>query len=324
LERNIVKDLDRLIAYVLRKDKDVLKELLTTRKFLVLHPGDNAIAQKQFDAYVSKHMTGRNSRPVKAALAKGLNPIPSNQPESIRLYGLPHTRKNMWSYELKQPMELPHRMGVLTHPAWLWAHSTNFDNDPIHRGLWIRRKLLAGVIADVPPDVDARVPENPHKTLRERLNVVRSADCWKCHRKMNPLGETFEVFDDWGRYREHLYFDKGKKLVTRRDGTFQRMLKSDVLTKRAIDATGELRGTGDPKLDGPVKDAFELIERLAKSDRVRQSFVRQAFRYFMGRNETLSDSQTLIAADKVYIKSGGSFKALVTSLLASDSFLYRR
>jgi hypothetical protein len=57
---------------------------------------------------------------------------------------------------------------------------------------------------------------------------------------------------------------------------------------------------------------------------VRQSFIRHAFRYFMGRNELLSDSQTLMQADRVYLESGGSFNALLTSLLTSDSFLYRR
>ena len=44
----------------------------------------------------------------------------------------------------------------------------------------------------------------------------------------------------------------------------------------------------------------------------------------MGRNEMLSDSKTLIEADRAYLESGGSFKALVISLLSSDSFLYRR
>ena len=44
----------------------------------------------------------------------------------------------------------------------------------------------------------------------------------------------------------------------------------------------------------------------------------------MGRNEMLSDSQTLIEAEKAYLQNGGSFKALVVSLLSSDSFLYRR
>ena len=62
----------------------------------------------------------------------------------------------------------------------------------------------------------------------------------------------------------------------------------------------------------------------AKSDRVRQSFVRHAFRYWMGRNETLADSPTLMAADRAYAENGGSFRALLVSLLTSDSFLYRK
>ena len=67
-----------------------------------------------------------------------------------------------------------------------------------------------------------------------------------------------------------------------------------------------------------------MIDRLAKSTRVRQSFIRHAFRYFMGRNEMLSDAQTLINADQAYVKSKGSFKAVVVSLLSSDSFIYRK
>ena len=67
----------------------------------------------------------------------------------------------------------------------------------------------------------------------------------------------------------------------------------------------------------------DLAERLGKSRRVRQSIIRHAFRYFMGRNESLSDSKTLIDAEQVYVESKGSFDALVVSLLTSDSFVYR-
>ena len=73
-----------------------------------------------------------------------------------------------------------------------------------------------------------------------------------------------------------------------------------------------------------MKDAVELVQRIAKTDRARQVFIRHVFRFFMGRNETLDDSQTLIAADAAYLKSGGSFEALVVSILTSDSFLFRR
>ena len=79
----------------------------------------------------------------------------------------------------------------------------------------------------------------------------------------------------------------------------------------------------DPSLDGPVQDPFELIRRLADSEHVEQVFVRHAFRYFLGRNETLADGPTLVAAHRAYRDSGGSMKALIMSLLSSDAFLYR-
>jgi hypothetical protein len=67
-----------------------------------------------------------------------------------------------------------------------------------------------------------------------------------------------------------------------------------------------------------------MMHKLAQSKRVKQSFVRHAFRFFMGRNELLSDSQTLINAEKAYVDSSGSFKEMLISLLTSDSFLYRK
>ena len=79
-----------------------------------------------------------------------------------------------------------------------------------------------------------------------------------------------------------------------------------------------------PGLEGEFKDATEMCRILAKHPRVRQSIIRHLFRYFMGRNELLSDSQTLMDADQAYVDSNGSFKAVVVSLLSSDSFLYRK
>jgi hypothetical protein len=110
----------------------------------------------------------------------------------------------------------------------------------------------------------------------------------------------------------------------RRDGEFDRNLKEGKLTIRKVNASGEIAYSGDPAVDGKVKDAIEMMHRLGHSDRARQSFIRHLFRYFMGRNEMLSDSKTLIEAEQAYLKNGGSFKSLVVSLLSSESFLYRR
>lgn len=212
---------------------------------------------------------------------------------------------------LPQPYKRPNRAGLLTHPAWLIAHSLNDTTDPIRRGKWIRERLLAGTVPDLPITVDATIPEDHSKTLRERLGVTEQQECWRCHIKMNPLGLPFEIYDDFGRYRREESLDK----LPQKDGR---------TPTKAIDASGVLEGTGDDRLDGDVRDALELINKLASSDRARQSILRHAFRYFMGRNEMLTDSQTLIAADNAYLNNNGSFNAVIVSLLTSDSFLYRR
>jgi hypothetical protein len=247
----------------------------------------------------------------------------------IAPYNLPTNARNeiqKWNWPVEQPYQMPaeQRAGILTHPAWLAAWSVNDGNDPIHRGIWVREKLLAGKLNDVPPDVDAKVPLDPHKTLRERMEPLRAERCWNCHRKINPLGETFEMFDDWGRFRTEVYFGKDGKMVHRRDNAFEQMKKKGELVAKAVDPSGAITGSGDPTIDGQVKNAVEMLHRLGRSERARQSFIRHLFRYFMGRNEMLSDSQTLIAAEKAYLDNDGSFQALVISLLSSDSFLYRR
>ena len=190
------------------------------------------------------------------------------------------------------------RMGILTHPSWLVSHSDAMDNHAIHRGIWVRERLLGGGIPDVPITVDAQLPDEPGTTLRERMRVTREKYCWSCHEKMDPLGLPFEMYNHAGIYRT-TEFDK------------------------PVDSSGEIVDSGDPTLDGPVDNAIEMIEKLARSKRVEQVFVRHAFRFWMGRNETLHDRPVLQAAHRAYRESGGSMNALVLSLLTSDAFLFR-
>jgi hypothetical protein len=67
-----------------------------------------------------------------------------------------------------------------------------------------------------------------------------------------------------------------------------------------------------------------MIGKLAASERVSQVFVRHAFRYWMGHNETINDAPVLQDAFKAYHDSNGSMKALLTSILTSEAFLYRK
>jgi hypothetical protein len=244
--------------------------------------------------------------------------------EAVNAYNI---QLDNWDYPVVQPTKIANRKGMLTHPAWLIAFAANTETDPIRRGKWIREKLLAGNIPDVPVTVDAVIPEDHHKTHRQRIDAKTKTNqyCWGCHQRMNPLGLPFEMFDDFGRFRREESLEHPDNLLKKNpDKGAPHLDLRDVYKTLPVDASGVLDGTGDSKLDGEVKDALDLIDRLAKSQRVRQSVIRYAFRYFMGRNETLSDSRTLIDADKAYLESGGSFDAVIVSLLTSDSFIYRK
>ena len=267
----LVSDTDRLILHFYEQDKDVLRELLTTNKSFVQY-GINSKTKKP---------TRAQARNLGAHLAYSLPPD--------------------WKWVPEQPIALPgsQRAGILTQPAWLVAKSGNFDNDAIQRGLWVRGKLLGGIIPDLPITVDAQLPNDETLTLREKMKVTEEAYCWKCHQNTNPVGLPFEMFDHFGRWRTK---ELGKP----------------------VDTTGAITNSGVQGLDAKVSDAVAMLHRLADSPRVRQVFVRHAFRYFMGRNETLHDASTLRQADQVYVKSGGSMKSLIISLLTSDSFLYRK
>ena len=238
-------------------------------------------------------------------------------------------RKDNWDWSPIQPAKVPNRKGLLTHPAWLIAHAQNTETDPVIRGKWVREKLLAGTIPDVPITVDAAVPEDHHKTLRDRLaSVTETSYCWKCHQHMNPLGYAFEAYDDFGRFRTEESLEYPEHIIEKRPneapGRNHLLDLRDIYKTLPVDSTGYLKGTGDDSLDGEVQDAMDLADRLAKSQRVRQSIIRHAFRYFMGRNETLSDSKTLIDAEQAYVDNNGSFDAVIVSLLTSDSFIYRK
>ncbi|MDG1874780.1 MAG: DUF1588 domain-containing protein, partial [Mariniblastus sp.] len=244
-------------------------------------------------------------------------------PEVAKFFNI---KLDNWNYPSTQPAPVSHRKGMLTHPAWLIAHAHNTETDPIRRGKWVREKLLAGTVPDLPITIDAVISEDPHRTLRERLETKTQQEyCWQCHKQMNPLGLPFEMFDDFGRYRTQESLEYPENLVTKGpDKAAVHVDLRDIYTTRPVNSVGYLRGTGDPQLDGDVDNAIDLIEKLAKSERVRQSLIRHAFRYFLGRNETLADSKTLIDADQAYLQNDGSFDAVIISLLTSDSFIYRK
>ncbi|QDU28809.1 hypothetical protein ETAA8_39140 [Anatilimnocola aggregata] len=302
---------DRLIELILEEDKDVFRQLLTTSK---------VVATKADEVYFGERLSKEES--AAAAAAKKTAEEPAQKKKAAKQKKRTNENPNVAKADLSGPKTFVRvsrrsfgsgsmqpdrilatvpegqRLGILTHPSWLVSHSDAMDNHAIRRGKWIRERLLGGGIPDVPITVDAMLPDEPKNTLRERMRVTRENYCWSCHKKMDPLGLPFEMYNHAGLYR-----------TTELD--------------QAVDTTGEIIDSGDHALDGKVTNAIELIQRLAESERAEQVFVRHAFRFWMGRNETLNDAPVLQAAHRAYIDGGGSMDALLISLLTSDAFLYR-
>lgn len=272
-EATLVEQMDDTIARVVSADKQVFKNLLTTRQFFVA------------------------STTVSAGSS-----IEKSTTQTQRVYNIVgdvgDSRAERW-----RTMPSNERAGVLTHPVWLAAHGNNFEDDPsaVHRGKWIRTQLLCDF---VPPlsavTVQAMVgPSAPEKRARDRLlDATSGPKCIGCHGMMNPLGLPFEIYNHAGFLR-----------VTDHD--------------KAPDGSAVLAGMPDPSLDGPVRDGVELAEKLAQSDYAKRCFLRQAFRYFMGRDETPADGCVLLAMEQAYDANDGSFNAMLSALFTSETFLYR-
>ncbi|PQO38820.1 hypothetical protein C5Y96_02825 [Blastopirellula marina] len=312
---------DRLVERILEEDRDVLKRLLTTDQ-VVATKGDNTffgkrLTRKETAQSIAEErkrdeaeleawkVANPGKEPPKSLASKGRNV--NHKVAEANLSGDPIYarvgRRSFGAGSMKPERILAtvpegERLGILTHPSWLVSHSDAMDNHAIRRGRWVYERLLGGGIPDVPITVDAMLPDEPHHTLRERMRVTRESYCWTCHQKMDPLGLPFEMYNHAGLYRE-------------------------TELEKPVDTSGEIIDSGDPELDGEVADAIEMIKKIAESERAEQVFVRHAFRYWMGRNETLNDRAVLQDAYRAYKENGGSMKAMLTSLLTSDAFLYR-
>ena len=320
---------DRLIELILQEDKDVFKQLLTTDKVVATKTDNVYFGRKRTKEEIAssvaeaKRAAAEAKQKEAAELEAWLKANPGQEPPKPKKQrkrdNVNHSvaeaelsgpkiyarvsRRSFGNGSMKPDRNLVtvpagQRLGILTHPSWLVSHSDAMDNHAILRGRWVRERLLGGGIPDVPITVDAMLPDEPGRTLRERMRVTKETYCWTCHKKMDPLGLPFEMYNHAGLYRE-MELDK------------------------PVDTTGEIIDSGDPELDGQVANAIEMIRKLAESRRAEQVFVRHAFRFWMGRNETINDAPVLQDAYRAYTENGGSMKALIASLVTSDAFLYR-
>lgn len=92
--------------------------------------------------------------------------------------------------------------GVLSEAAVMAGLSDGRESNPVKRGAWLARKIIAEPPNDPPPNVPPLKENTQNLTLRQRLEQHRSAPaCMQCHSKIDPWGVALEQFDAGGRLK---------------------------------------------------------------------------------------------------------------------------
>ncbi len=209
-------------------------------------------------------------------------------------YGLTGSGTNFGAIEMKTE----DRNGLLTHPALLALLARPKKTHPIARGLFVRSQLLCQQLAPPPGLTFPPLPETPVEgvTTREEVeNHVSVQFCASCHADIDPPGFALENFDEVGRHR------------TTENGV-------------TVDTSGQMNDSGD--LDGPFASGAELLQRISTSATVKSCFAHQYFEHALSRTLVTDDGCSLDRVSGSFSASG-DLKALVVSIVNSDSFRFR-
>jgi len=96
----------------------------------------------------------------------------------------------------------PELGGVLTEPAIMAGLSDGRESNPVKRGAWLARRIIAEPPDDPPPNVPALPEDTQNLSLRQRLERHRNHGvCMQCHSKIDPWGVALEEFDAGGRLK---------------------------------------------------------------------------------------------------------------------------
>ncbi len=178
--------------------------------------------------------------------------------------------------------------GLLTRGALMAGLGTPTTSSPIHRGKFVREKLLCQTMPPPPNDIMISVPEYTEGATTRSLYedyTLANKDCAGCHDLMDRIGFGFENYDGDGTYRST---DQGQP----------------------VDASGEILRS--PHSDGAFSDGDELATLLAASDDVEQCYVKNWMEYATGVQVDIDSICTAEMAVAVKENGGGLAGALVT------------
>lgn len=181
------------------------------------------------------------------------------------------------------------RAGVLTHPYLLARLAHPNITSPIHRGVFLSRNVLGGILKP-PPEAIAFEDHkfDPNLTMREKVaEMTRNASCMTCHETINPLGFSLENFDAVGRFRTT---DGGKPINP----------ASDFLTTE-----GETLHLAGPR---------DVAAYAVRSDVARQGFIRQLFQYTIKQNAAVYGYDSVRKLDATFTASGYHIRNLLAEI----------
>ena len=193
------------------------------------------------------------------------------------------------------------RAGVFTLPSVLALGAHAVHPSPIKRGKRLLERLACVHFNPPPLGSEAATPADAptdESTNRERtVAATKPVACSGCHDHLglNMAGFAFEHYDSFGHWRSK---DGGKD----------------------VDASGVLKLPGEPAL--VFKDAVELAQKMAKSPRVQNCYVRQHLRYAAGV-EVSDDDATLQALQKTF-RGDDRVIELVVAITGTELFRYRK
>lgn len=96
----------------------------------------------------------------------------------------------------------PELGGLLGQAAIMAGLSDGRESNPVKRGAWLARKIIAEPPDDPPPNVPDLTESTEGLPLRQRLEQHRSQPgCIQCHLKIDPWGVALEEFDAGGRLK---------------------------------------------------------------------------------------------------------------------------
>jgi|RhiMethySRZTD1v2_1073278.scaffolds.fasta_scaffold04719_8 uncharacterized protein DUF1592/uncharacterized protein DUF1588/uncharacterized protein DUF1595/uncharacterized protein DUF1585/uncharacterized protein DUF1587 len=186
------------------------------------------------------------------------------------------------------------RGGILGQGSFLAINAHATASSPTLRGKFIREVLLCQAIPPPPPDVVTDLNETAGTgpmTMRQKLSVhATNETCAQCHKRMDPIGLTFENFDGIGAFRTT---DAGQ----------------------VIDASGELDGVH-------VDDARGLATALKNHPDVATCAARTLYRYAAGHLETAGEQPLVKALGDDFVKNGAHFRGLLLGVVQSAGFRY--